>query len=170
MRSASFFFASLILLALVGCAGYKLGPTNGEPAHSKSIQVKPFVNETLEPRLSDYVSSSLRKRLQQDGTFQLDTHQQGDIVVTGVITEFNRGELSFQPNDVLTPRDYRLSMVARITAVDRNTGKTNLNRTVSGRTTIRVGNDLSSSERQAIPLLSDDLARNAVSLLADGTW
>jgi hypothetical protein len=41
---------------------------------------------------------------------------------------------------------------------------------VSGRTYIRIGNDQSSSERQAIPLLADDVARHAVSLLVDGDW
>ena len=35
---------------------------------------------------------------------------------------------------------------------------------------ILVGNDQSSAERQAIPLLADSVARNAVSLLTDGTW
>ena len=57
-------------------------------------------------------------------------------------------------------------MVAR----DPVSGKTNLNRAVQGRTYIRVGNDLASTEREAIPNLADDLARNAVSLLVDGPW
>jgi len=170
MRPVFFLLATVFSLVFVGCAGYKLGPTNGETAGSKSIQINPFLNQTLEPRLSDYVSLSLRKRVQQDGTFRLETHGGGDIVVTGVITAFIRGELSFQPTDVLTPRDYTLALTAQITAIDRSTGKTNLNRAVTGRTTIRVGADLSSAERQAAPLLADDLARNAVSLLADGAW
>jgi hypothetical protein len=55
-------------------------------------------------------------------------------------------------------------------AINANTGQTNLNKDVSGRTYIRIGNDQSSAERQAIPLLTDDLARNAVSLLVDGDW
>jgi hypothetical protein len=41
---------------------------------------------------------------------------------------------------------------------------------VQGRTYIRAGNDLASTEREAIPNLADDLARNAVSLLVDGAW
>jgi hypothetical protein len=41
---------------------------------------------------------------------------------------------------------------------------------VSGRTTLRAGPDLTSSERQAIPLAAADLARHVTSLLVDGEW
>jgi hypothetical protein len=156
--------------ALCGCAGYKLGPTNGEIAGSRSVSITPFRNDTMEPRVTDYVTLELRKRLQQDGTYRLETQGSGDIVLSGKIIKFDRGELGFQPTDVITPRDYTLIMVAEVTAVERATGKTNLNRLVSGRTTIRVGADLASAERQAVPLLAQDLARNAISSLADGSW
>ena len=45
-----------------------------------------------------------------------------------------------------------------------------LEKDVQGRTTLRPGLDLSSAERQAVPLLAQDLARNITSLLADGSW
>ncbi len=161
-----------VLAPLVGgCAGYRLGPTNGIAAGSRSVQVNPFQNKVLdEPRLSEAVTDSLRKRLQQDGTFRLDTHNEGDIVVSGVVARFYRAHLSFQPRDILTPRDYRLTIWADVTARDRTSGKTLLEKRVPGHTTLRVGADLSSSERQAIPLAAEDLARNITALLADGEW
>lgn len=169
MRRASLAVA-LVAALLGGCAGYRLGPTNGESAGARSIQINPFLSDTVEPRLGEAVTAALRKRLQQDGTYRLATQNDGDIVVTGSIIRFERGELSFQPSDVLTVRDYNLSLVAQVTAVERSTGRTNLSRPVLGRTTIRVGSDLTSAERQAIPLLAADLAKNAASLLTDGTW
>ena len=75
---------------LAGCAGYKLGPTNGLPAGSRSVEVRPFVNKTKEPRITEYLASSLRKQLQQDGSFRLETSGRGDILVTGQITSFTR--------------------------------------------------------------------------------
>jgi len=153
-----------------GCMGYKLGPTNGLPAGSRSVEVRSFVNKTKEPRVTESLAASLRKQFQQDGSFRLETSGRGDILVTGVITKFNRSGLSYQTNDVLTPQSYTLTMSAHVLAINVNTGKTNLDRNVSGRTYIRIGNDQSSAERQAIPLLADDLARNAVSLLVDGDW
>jgi hypothetical protein len=154
-----------------GCAGYKLGPTNGIVAGSKSVQVNPFINRVLEqPRLTEYVTSSLRKELQQDGTFKLDTHKSGDVIVNGSIIDYERQHLSFEPRDNLTPRDYRIFIVAQVDAQDRSSGRKLLARRVRGQTTVRVGGDLVSAERQAIPLAAEDLARNITALLVDGEW
>ena len=120
--------------------------------------------------MPEYVAISMRKLLQQDGTFRLETSGSPDIMVSGEITHFVRYGLAYQTNDVLTPQEYTLKLIARVVAVDVNSGKTNLDREVSGLTYIAIGNDQSSAERQAIPLLADSLARNAVSLLTDGTW
>jgi hypothetical protein len=162
--------ALMMALVLAGCAGYSLGPTNGSPAGSHTVAVFPFVNNTPEPRISEYLNASMRRQFQQDGTFRLQTTGAPDIQVTGQITGFERKELSYATNDVLTPQEYTLVLTAQVVARDMATGKTNLNRAVQGRTFIRVGNDLASSEREAMPGLTDDLARNAVSLLVDGTW
>ena len=155
---------------MTGCASYKLGSTASFPAGQHSIQVGLIQNQTLEPRLIESLNNALRKRFQQDGTYKLDTRGESDVVLTGVITRFDRSAISFQPGDVLTVRDYALGLVAKITVKDRGTGKVIFDREVSGRTTIRAGTDLASAERQAVPLLAEDLARNAASLIVDGNW
>lgn len=160
----------LLLGVFCGCAGYKMGPTNGLPAGAKSIQVNLFHNNTIEPRLVEAVSSALRKQLQQDGTYRLATQDDGDIVVNGTIARFERSGLSYQPGDILTVRDYSLQIIARIVAKERGTGKVLLDREITGRTTIRTGSNLSSAERQAIPMIAEDFARIATSLLVDGQW
>ena len=162
--------SSLLAAVLSGCAGYRLGPTNGLEAGERSIQVNPFINQTTEPRLVAPVTTSIRKQLQRDGTYRLNTSNDGDIIVSGNIVEYDRSSLSYQPRDTLTPKDYRISIVAHVTARERDSGKVVLDRRVSGHTTVRVGIDLNSAERQAIPLLAEDLARNVTSLLVDGQW
>ncbi len=170
MRWSALLACALAGSLAAGCAGYHLGPTNGSPAGTRSVQVNLFQNQTPEPRLIEAVSSSLRKTLQQDGTFRLDTQGGGDLLVTGVITRFERSGLSFQPTDILTVQDYRLLLTAKITATDRRTGKIVLDREVTGRTTVRVGADLPSAERQAVPLLAADWAKQATALLVEGEW
>ena len=160
----------LPLAVLSGCAGYQLGPTNGMAARERSIQVVPFVNKTLEPRLTDAVTFQMHKQLQRDGTFELATHDPGDIVVSGTLTDYQRTALSFAPSDTLTPKDFRLSLTAQVKAVERNSGKVLLDKKVTGFTLINVGADLSNSERQGLPLLATDLAKNITALLVDGTW
>jgi hypothetical protein len=163
-------FSICLSLVLSGCAGYRLGPTNGLVSGSKTIQINLFQNETMEPRLIEPVASAIRKNIQKDGTYRLNTRNAGDIVVDGIITHYDRTGLTFNPRDILTPRDFQVRLAAKITAIERSTGKTILNREVLGRTTLRTGVDLASAERQAVPLLADDLARNVTSLLVDGTW
>lgn len=155
--------------ALGGCA-YRVGPTNGYQAGARSLQVNPFENKTTEPRLIEAVNFALRRQLQQDGTFSLDTHNEGDIVVSGTIVSYTRNSLSFQSRDVLTPRDYRITITAQVVARDRISGKTLLDRRIEGHSDIRVGPDLVSAERQALPLVAAALARNATALLVDGDF
>ncbi len=170
----------LLLFLLCGCAGYRLGPTNGMAPGSQSIQVSLFQNRTIEPRVSEAVASALRKNLQRDGTFTLNTEGDADILISGVITDYGRRPLTYQRRDVLSARDFRVTMTAKVKAVERLAGKVLLDREVTGTTMVRidpeqknslgVGSDQSSVERQALPLLAEDLARRVTSLLVDGEW
>jgi hypothetical protein len=63
-----------------------------------------------------------------------------------------------------------VSIVARIIARERAGGKVLVDREVTGYTTVRVGPDLPSAERQSVPLIADDLGRRVVSLLSEGSW
>jgi len=169
MRRLVLLCLAAAFIGLSGCA-YRLGPSNGESAGRRSIQVNPFENKTLEPRLIDAVSFALRRQLQQDGTYTVDTKNEGDIVLSGTIVSYERRSLSLQSRDALTPRDYRLTITTQVTARDRVSGKLLLDKKLVGHSDIRIGADLASAERQALPLIAADLARNATALLVDGTW
>lgn len=160
----------LLILAFSGCAGYQLGPVNGLSAGEKSIRIQAFANHTLEPGLTDAVALQLRKEIQKDGTYHLDTQGDADLIVTGTILRYLRTEVTLASNDILTVRDYRLSLTAQISARERATGKVLIDQSVNGFTLIRVGSDLTSAERQAMPLLAQDLARNVTALLTEGKW
>lgn len=170
MNKAFHLFSVAVFVLGSGCAGYRLGPVSGQAAGARSVQVNPFTSTVLEPRVNDAVTASLRKQLQQEGTFQLNTHKDGDIIVSGTILDYDRSHLSLQPGDTLTPRDYRLQLRAHVTAQERGSGRLLLKRDIVGRTTLRVTPDLASAERQAIPLVAEDLARNITALLTEGEW
>jgi hypothetical protein len=185
MRIASSSFCSLragvrmttlVLLAggltglFSGCAGYKLGPTGGVRAGERSLQVNPIVNSTTEPRLGAALNQALRKAIQRDGTFRLNTRGDGDVLLNAQILRYIRFGIAYKSEDTLTAEDYELVMEARVIATERRSGRTLLDKEVRGRTTVRIGSDLASVERQALPLLVDNLARNITVLLADGEW
>lgn len=167
-------FAAILLIAvaggLTGCAGYRLGPSNGQAAGDRTVQIMPFSNRTLEPRLADGVTSALRREIQREGTFTLANDEYTDLIVTGQIMAYDRGEVTFLPSDVVTARDYKVEMRAHVIARERITGKVVMERDLTGTTLMRVGSDLPSAERQTLPLLAADLARQIAAALADGTW
>jgi hypothetical protein len=170
MRALKFFLSVFAVCALAGCAGYHLGPVNGATAGEKSIQIVPFNNQTLQPRLGDALTQSLRERVQTDATFQLATHGPGDIIVTGVIHSYQRQGIGYLSTDAATPEDYNIEVVAHVTARDVVSGKLLLDRDVKGHTLVHIGGDLASAERQALPLLADDLAQNITEILTEGAW
>lgn len=163
-------FTLALGLALCGCAGYRLGPTNGQKAGEKSVQITPFVNNSPEPGLADEVTSAVRKAVQRDGTFKLATHGDSDLIVTGSITDYHRRELSLLRDDLRTVRDYQITVIAQVTIRERASNRLILERTINGGTLLRVGDDFGSSERQAAPQLAQDLARQVKDLLVDGGW
>ena len=152
-----------------GCAGYHLGPVNGETAGEQSVEVLPFNNQTLQPRLGDAVTQALREQLQVDATYHL-AEGTGDIVLSGVITSYGRQGLSSSSQDVLTASNYRVAIIAHVKARQSSTGKLLMDKDVTGYTLVHVGTDLASAERQALPLLAEDLAQKVTEQLAEGAW
>jgi hypothetical protein len=161
-------FFAVVLSFVTGC-GYTLGPTNGLTAREKKIQITPFLNRTLEPRLGDAVTTALRRGIQRDGTYQLATQGGADVIVTGTITKYDRHELNFEPHDVLTVKDFRVNIEAKITARNVTSGAST-NWTATAYTLVRVGSDLTSSERQALPDLAEQLAKTVTDSLVNGSW
>ena len=170
MRLPGMIISGAAAVLLAGCAGYHLGPVNGAVAGEKSVEVLPFNNQTPQPRLGDAVTQALRERLQTDGTYHLATRNGGDIVVSGVITGYNREGLSYLNNDVTTTENYRVGIVARVTAREPATGRVLFDKNVNGYTLVHVGTDLADAERQSLPLLAEDLAQNITELLTEGAW
>ena len=170
MRALKVLSPCLAALMLAGCAGYQLGPVNGASAGAKSVEVQPFNNQTLQPRLGDALTESLRERLQSDATYHLATREPGDVVLTGVIRQYTRQGLGFLSSDVATPENYRIDMLVHVTARERLTGKIVLDKDVKGHTFVHIGNDLASAEMESLPLLAEDVAQNITEMLTEGAW
>lgn len=155
---------------LAGCAGYHLGATNNATAGAKSIAILPFNNQTMQPRLGDAVTQALRERIQTDGTYRLGTDNGSDLVLTGVIKSYERVGLNYLSVDVITPENYQVKVVVHVTERERATGKLILDKDLAGYSLVHVGADLASADRQAQPLLAEDLARNIIESITEGAW
>lgn len=171
MRALKYFLPALVAVLLTGCAGYRLGPVNGAVAGEKSIEVLPFNNQTLQPRLNDAVTEAVRERVQSDATYRLATTSgTGDLVMSGTLLQYSHAAMGYLNRSFVTPQNYRVGVTVRVTVRERASGMVLFSRDVKGHTLVNVGLDFASSERQAMPLLAADLAENVVKELAEGSW
>ena len=161
---------SLLLAILVGgCAGYQLGPAT--PAHLrnvKSIAVPTFVNTTLVPRIEVLVTSTVIKQFQEDGTFRIATEDQADAILKGEIVAVNRAPTRSLRGNVLSTTEFNLSLSVRYTLVGRDGRVIGNPGGAGGSTSFFVGSDVSTDERQALPLAAEELAKHLVSQLSEG--
>ena len=164
------FTTTLLLFSLGGCAGYHIGPV--QPYYLRAVHtiaVPTFANKTLVPRISELVTDSVIKQFQQDGTYRIVGDDQADAILKAEIRRINRAPARSVRGNVLATAEFNLSMSVRYTLVERGSGKGIAGPTeVWGTTSFFVGPDITSDERQALPLAAEDLAIRLVSQLSEG--
>ena len=91
-------------------------------------------------------------------------------LVTGTLLSYVRTPLTLRPDDLFSTRDYEVRLTARVIATEQPGGRVRFDREFVARLPVRSAADLGSAERQAAPLIADDLARQVTSALVDGSW
>jgi len=170
IRSAAGAILALCALSLGGCAGYHVGPISPKFMEgAKTVAVPVFHNNTVVPRLETLAADCVIKQFQVDGTYQIRSESQADMVVKGTVTQiFRYGARSVQ-SDVLKQSQYNLMVTVAYTVTKRSTNAQVNAGSVIGATTFFVsGNDVNQDERQAIPLALSDAAVHLVSRISEG--
>ena len=164
-----FLAAALALFCLTGCAGYRLGDVKPNYLRDiKSIAILNFKNTTFQPRVETLVANSIIKQFQQDGTFRITTVDKADAVLDGVVSGLNRNPARSVRGDVLATTEFNLVLNVGYTLRGRD-GKPLVGpASTSGSTSFFVGSDVTTDERQALPLAAEDLAVRLVSQISEG--
>ena len=165
----NFFPEVLICSGLTGCFGYHIGPAKPyylQEVHS--IAVPTFKNETLIPRIEVLVTGTVIKQFQQDGTFQIKSEENADAVLKGEITKVARTPARSVRGNVLATTEFNLSMHVKYKLVGRDGKNLAPSRDAIGTTSFFVGADVTTDERQALPLATEELATRLVSQLSEG--
>jgi len=162
--------AALLVFSLGGCAGYHIGPV--QPYYLRavhSIAVPTFKNNTLIPRISVLVTSTVIKQFQQDGTYRIAREENADAILKGEIETVTRAPARSVRGNVLATTEFSLTMRIRYSLTERGTGKVLAAPSeVYGTTSFFVGDDITTDERQALPLAAEELAVRLVSQLSEG--
>ena len=168
-RSISRFLFLPMLVSLVGCAGYTLGPT--PPTYMKGVQkiaVPILKNATIAPDIEALATTTVIRQIQQDGTYQVTGEDQADAIVVGTITSVDRSKARSLVGNVLASSEFNLRITIDFQIQRPNTQQLLGRRSIEGDTSFFVGNDTASQERQAIPLAVQDAAVQFVSYLTEG--
>ena len=171
--------ATLFCLALTGCLGYHVGPV--KPYYLRdvhTIAVPTFKNRTLVPRIEVLITDTVIKQLQQDGTFQIVNGDKADATLNGEVSRINRTPARSVRGNVLQTSEFALALSVRYSLTGKNgeqlapaseaVGTTSFF-VSSGATTGDITNgDVTTNERQALPLATEDLATRLVAQISEG--
>jgi hypothetical protein len=163
------FAAALACLFLIGCLGYHIGPV--KPYYLRdvhSIAVPTFKNHTLVPHIEVLVTDTVIKQLQQDGTFQIGSGENSDATLTAEIFRINRTPARSVRGNVLATTEFNLGLIVKYTLIGRDGKPLAPEEQVTGTTSFFVSTDVTTDERQALPLATEDLATRLVAQLSEG--
>jgi len=161
--------ATLFCFALGGCLGYHVGRVKSyylPDVHS--VAVPTFKNHTLVPRIEVLVTDTVIKQLQQDGTFQITNGDNADATLSGEIYRITRAPARSVRGNVLATTEFSLALVVKYSLTGRDGKQLVPSNDVVGTTTFFVSSDVTSDERQALPLATEDLATRLVSQVSEG--
>jgi Lipopolysaccharide-assembly len=162
-------FATVFCLALSGCLGYHVGPV--KPYYLRdvhSIAVPTFKNRTLVPRVEVLVTDTVIKQLQQDGTFQIESGDKADATLNGEVYRIARTPARSVRGNVLATTEFALTLSVRYSVTGKNGEQLAAASDAIGTTTFFVSSDVTTDERQALPLATEDLATRLVSQISEG--
>lgn len=158
-----------VCLILTGCLGYHVGPVKpGVLRDVHLVAVPTFENKTLLPRVEVLVTDSVIKQIQQDGTYKVAAEENADAVLKAEITEISRSPARSVLGNVLATTEFNLTMHVRYKLETRNGTLLMPYAEAVGTTSFFVGTDVTTDERQALPLAAEELATRLVTQLSEG--
>ena len=161
--------AAVACLGLSGCLGYHIGPA--KPYYLRDIHtiaIPTFENKTLVPRVEVLVTGTVIKQFQQDGTFRIGNGDSADATLKGEIIRISRSPARSVRGNVLATSEFNLAVRVRYRLVGPDGKPLGPAGEAVGTTSFFVGTDVTTDERQALPLATEELANRLVTQLSEG--
>jgi hypothetical protein len=108
------------------------------------------------------------KQFQQDGTFRIANGGNADATLKGEIIRISRSPARSVVGNVLATSEFNLSVRVKYKIVGPDGKALGPPGEVVGTTSFFVGTDVTTDERQALPLASEELANRLVTQLSEG--
>ena len=158
-----------VFLLLTSCLGYHVGPVKPSVLRDiHAVAVPTFENKTLLPRIEVLITDSVIKQLQQDGTYRIANENNADAILKAEITDISRTPARSVRGNVLATTEFNLIMHVKYKLETPSGTVLMPSAEVVGTTSFFVGTDVTTDERQALPLAAEELATHLVTQLSEG--
>ncbi|PYL48336.1 MAG: hypothetical protein DMF40_05340 [Verrucomicrobia bacterium] len=158
-----------VFLLLTSCLGYHVGPVKPSALRDiHAVAVPTFENKTLLPRIEVLITDSVIKQLQQDGTYRIANENNADAILKAEITDISRTPARSVRGNVLATTEFNLIMHVKYKLETPSGTVLMPSAEVVGTTSFFVGTDVTTDERQALPLAAEELASHLVTQLSEG--
>ena len=166
--------------ALSGCLGYHIGPAKPNYLQDvHTIAIPTFENKTLVPRIEVLVTDTVIKQFQQDGTYKIANGDKADATLKGEISRVSRSPARSVVGNVLATSEFNLTLHVKYRLVGPDGKVLGQIGDVAGTTSFFVSSsssinnkqvlgDVTTDERQALPLATEELAKRLVTQLSEG--
>ena len=165
---ASFLLCLVGLLALTGCANYRLG--TGGKISFQTLYIAPVVNESNVPQAVAIVSTQLREAFLHDPRVILvNTPDEADATLTVRLVKYGRELATRDTADTGLARKFDVTLNAKATLRDNHEHKLIFeDRKIDAtRQIFTDGGQQLQAEYQNVPLLAETLAKNVRSATLD---
>jgi len=153
-------FAAALLFS-TGCASYRF--RSSVPEELRTIAVPVFENASGLPEIDAIVTQYVLREFQHEGTFKIKGVKDSSFKLLGKLVKGDTQALNYDRNYGSRTSEYRYSIVAEITLVERSTGKLLIDGLqVKANTTFLTHGDMLTGLQDAYPRIAKDLSRSIV--------
>ena len=159
-RSLASTLAAALLFA-AGCSSYRF--SSSVPEELRTISVPVFENDSGLPEIDAVVTQYVLREFQREGTFKIKDVKDSSFKLLGKLVKSETDPLSYDRNYGSRASEYRYSLVAEITLVERATGKLLIDGLpIKANTTFLTQGDMLTGLQDAYPRIAKDLSRSIV--------
>ena len=149
------------LLFSAGCASYRF--KSSVPEELRTISVPVFENASGFPEIDAVVTEYVLREFQREGTFKIKDVENSSFKLLGKLVKSKTHGINFDRNYGERTSEYRYSLEAEITLVERSTGKLLIDgMRVKANTTFLTHGDMLTGLQDAYPRIAKELPRSIV--------
>ena len=155
--------AALSALAMLCGCGTDYAWRPSVPSGMRTVAVPTFRNESDLQEAGAMASRQLLREFQREGTFAIRRTGNSSLEVQGVIVKASRDPAAFNRGYGSRASEYRYTVTAEVSLINKDTGKVLLNnRRYVAETTFLTRGDLLTTQRDAAARIAQEFARQIV--------